>query len=250
MDKIALSCYHAAMKAPSHCKHKPSLSNCQDCGFGLICLPLNEAEGSEILSRRERQLAKQLTLCRAQQAFSTLYLVKSGLLKAFSVESSGKERILGFYFPGEVIGLEAIADGIYPFTIQSLTDTSLCEITFESLQAKINHHTDRQLKLLQLTSQRLNTGVCLRYARAEQRIVSFLQEIAQRLHCCPEQGFFLPLSRHTMAAYLGLAPETVIRLMARLQQQGYLSLDKKYVQFVDRAKIDRLLQGQALEGFS
>ena len=46
---------------------------------------------------------------RAHDPFKAIYAVRAGMVKTVSVDPDGKEQALGFYLPGEVIGLSGIS---------------------------------------------------------------------------------------------------------------------------------------------
>ena len=66
---------------------------------------------------------------------------------------------------------------------------------------------------------------------AEQRIAAFILNLSQRLKNRGQasQSFVLTMSRADMGSYLGLASETVSRVLARFQKAGVLTLQKRQV---------------------
>jgi CRP/FNR family transcriptional regulator, anaerobic regulatory protein len=47
-------------------------------------------------------------LFREGDAFQALYAVKSGALKTYTIDSQGREHVLGFHIAGELVGLDGI----------------------------------------------------------------------------------------------------------------------------------------------
>ena len=60
-----------------------------------------------------RKYAKNTQLWREGDAFSGLYLVRSGAVKTLRLTPGGEEQITGFYLPGEYIGLDELAADIH-----------------------------------------------------------------------------------------------------------------------------------------
>ncbi len=66
---------------------------------------------------------------------------------------------------------------------------------------------------------------------AEERLASFLLSLSSRYKkrgLSPKE-FYLPMSRQDIGNYLGLAIETVSRLIARFQDEGILAVDRKLI---------------------
>jgi CRP/FNR family transcriptional regulator len=63
----------------------------------------------------------------------------------------------------------------------------------------------------------------------EERLAMFLINISQRFKArgLSETRFQLPMSRHDIANYLGMAPETISRQFKKLQDQGLVSIQNR-----------------------
>ena len=89
--------------------------SCQHCGFSQLCLPftLNNAELDTLddIIERKKPLHKGDFLIEAGTALHSLYAVRSGSFKTFTLTESGEEQITGFHLPGDVIGFDAIGGG-------------------------------------------------------------------------------------------------------------------------------------------
>ena len=51
---------------------------------------------------------------RKGDPFDAIAAVRAGTVKTYVVDREGRERVLGFHLPGEVIGLDAIDGEHYP----------------------------------------------------------------------------------------------------------------------------------------
>jgi Mn-dependent DtxR family transcriptional regulator len=49
------------------------------------------------------------------------------------------------------------------------------------------------------------------------------------------------MSRGDIGSYLGQKPETVCRMLAKLQQKGLISVEQKCVRILDNAGLERVL---------
>ncbi|MBL3588833.1 MAG: helix-turn-helix domain-containing protein [gamma proteobacterium endosymbiont of Lamellibrachia anaximandri] len=78
----------------------------------------------------------------------------------------------------------------------------------------------------------------------EQRLAAFLLNISHRRleRGLPESKFCLQMSRGDIANYLGLASETVSRLLTRFQNQGLITLRRKQVLLRDHAGLMSIIE--------
>jgi CRP/FNR family transcriptional regulator len=72
---------------------------------------------------------------------------------------------------------------------------------------------------------------------AEQRLAAFLISLSKRLQGrgFPPDLFNLRMSRSDIGSYLGLARETVSRLLTRFERQGLIHLRNKQLHLLDDA---------------
>ena len=112
-------------------------AHCKDCSLASLCLPLalnsEDMDSLDEIVKRGRPLKKGDLLFRQGDSFSSVFAVRSGALKTFSVTDAGEEQITGFHLPSELVGLSGMDSEFYPMSAQALETTSVCEIPFERL---------------------------------------------------------------------------------------------------------------------
>jgi len=220
---------------------------CQECSLKEICLPVGI--GQEDLDRldaiidRKRPLARGEHLFRVGDSFQSIYAVRSGSLKTYTTSQDGQEQVMGFQLPGELVGLDAIAEDSHPLAAKALETTSVCEIPFTDLESLSGQIGGLQRQLLRVMSQEIRDDehnmVILGQKSAEQRLAAFLISLSNRFR---RRGFSatqfnLSMSRSDIGNYLGLALETVSRLFTRFQNEGLLQVDRKHIELLDREKL-------------
>ena len=216
---------------------------CQECSLNEICLPVGVAH--EDLDRldsiidRKRPISRGDHLFRTGDTFQNLYAVRSGSLKTYATSEDGQEQVMGFHLPGELVGLDAIADGQHPLSAKALETTSICEIPFPQLETLSGQLPSLQHQLLRVMSQEIRDDeqnmVVLGQKSAEERLAAFLLSLSKRFQrrgFSPNQ-FNLSMSRGDIGNYLGLALETVSRLFTRFQNEGLLRVDRKHIELLD-----------------
>jgi CRP/FNR family transcriptional regulator len=234
---------------PSHCalRHVARLDEtevaCIDCGLDPMCTVLDYGEkGSgipeSVLLRRRKVRAGEV-LFRAGQPFDAIYAVKSGSFKSLVAEPHSGNRVVGFYFPGELVGVEGMADQRYACTVRALEPGQVCVLHLEHLKLAPRPPLLIQQALIEMLSREVAVNQQLMAAlvrqNAEQRVAAFLLSLSERLS---RRGFDadlfnLRMSRGDIGSYLGLARETVSRLLTRFQHQGFIRLRHKQMQLMD-----------------
>jgi CRP/FNR family transcriptional regulator len=201
--------------------------------------------GADTRTQLERLIGRPRILQRGQRLFSAgaagdnLYLINSGSFKAYVDSDSGEEQITGFHFASDLLGFDSLESGKHTHTVEALETASVCSIPFDAL-----HHlarNDLQLYRLlmkkmtrQLGDERL-TIFMLGQMSAEQRLAQFflkLSAVMQECGCVADQ-LNLSMPRHDIANHLGLALETVSRLLNRFQSTGLLKVTHRDVRLLD-----------------
>jgi CRP/FNR family transcriptional regulator len=196
---------------------------------------------------KTQPLKRKELLYSYRDTFKHVYAVRTGAIKTFQIDMNGQERIHGFYLPGEIIGLEAIDAGYYPYSAIALTASSVCEIPFNRLLDYVATFPYLQRQLITTISHRMNQGQYTNAPTSEQRLASFILDMADRLHGNQlYESIDLPMSRYDIGNYLGLAPETVSRMMTRFQQSDLIHAQHKKITLLNVTT----LQWIAQDGFS
>lgn len=218
--------------------------SCNDCSLSSICLPLavslDELQQLEQIMHRGRPLKRGEHLYRAGDAFESVYAVRSGAIKTYAVSEDGEEQVTGFYLPGEIIGMDGISTASHVSSAKALETASVCEIPFARLEELSGRIPSLQHHFFSLMSREIQADrelhMLLGKKAAEERIASLLLSIGarQRRRGLSADRLRLPMSRYDIANYLGLAVETVSRILTRFQQQGMLEVEGRDITIVDR----------------
>jgi CRP/FNR family transcriptional regulator len=175
-------------------------------------------------------------LFRVQEPFSAIFAVRGGTVKTRLIDSLGREQVLGFYLPGEMIGLNAIHPEHYPCDAVALDSVYLCRFSFPALETLAARIPGIQQQLFRLLSKDIGAASLLAGDfTADERVAAFLVACADRYAA---RGFsatalHLSMPRADIANYLRLAAETVSRVLRRFQDQGLISVAGREVEFVD-----------------
>ena len=228
---------------------------CRDCSVHQLCLPngIDEADLARLdgIVERPQPMAARRHLYFMGDNFRSVYVVRSGSIKTYVPSLDGVEQVTGFYWPGEIVGLEAITIGAHACSAQALERTSVCELPFSRLDALADDLRSLGRRLLQILGREIHRDqqvfTILGKPSAEQRIAAMLLNISSRLkqRGFADHEFRLSMSRHDIGSYLGLAYETVSRVFSRFQRQGLLLVEHRQVCIRDMAGL-RIVAGSAL----
>lgn len=215
-------------------------SSCHHCIFTSFCQRAAPASplvsGRQLLKRRE-------SLYSYRDAFSHLYAIKSGAVKTFHVDLEGQESIHQFYLAGEILGFEAIYLNHYPFSAIAITNTTVCRIPYERLINLISSRPDLNRHLLTSISQRFSFGQYVTAPTADQRLSAFLLELSRRQPDCNTPiELDLCMSRQDIGNYLGLAAETISRILSRFQKNRLLVIKSKKIKLLDHTQLQWIAQ--------
>ena len=224
-------------------RRKPQQVDCDACAlFGMCQAAGMKATNSarfDTIVRRCEPVASQQSVLHPGMPGGEILAVKSGAFKASVGLGNHAQRIVAFYLPGELIGLEGIGQRHAPHTVEALESGSVCRLNLASAVCTGLQRERFQQQLImalgRYTRQRQWLALMLGAQSAEQRMALFLLDLSQRFteHKLPGRRFKLPMSRHDIANYLGLAVETVSRMVQRLQSQEMLEVHGRHLVLQD-----------------
>lgn len=232
-----------------HCAHDKKIS-CGSCRLNTVCLPISfhidDIDRLNQIVQRGKPLQRGEYLYRANEPFQSVYAVRSGSVKATTLSDGGDEQITGFYLPGEVVGMDGIAQDRYTNSVIALETASVCEIPFNRMEELSLQIPSLQRHFFQLMSREITQDqqmiALLSKSSAETRIAALLLSLSarHRLRNLSATHFNLSMSRTDIGNFLGLTIETVSRIFTRLQKQELLAVDKKSITILDMRALTEL----------
>lgn len=231
--------------------------SCGDCSLNPICLPAavngEQLEQLDSIIKRSRPLKKGEHLFRANDSFRSLYAVRSGTIKTYTVTEDGEEQVTGFYLPGEILGVDGIGTNAHSNAAKALETAGVCEIPFDKLESLSATIPSLQHHFFKLMSNEIQADqqliMLLSKKNADERIASLLLSISvrhQKRGLAPN-CFRLPMSRNDIGNFLGLAVETVSRVFTRLQKQRVITVDGKEIEIIDPRQLCNIANGDCQE---
>jgi CRP/FNR family transcriptional regulator len=228
------------------------INPCLNCEGSRSCLGRQFGEAGEGACASSVSLKADQHLFRTGDNAHSIYMLRSGALKAYVTSPDGEEQILAFYSPGDVIGLESMADGRRSRNVVTLAASEVCRVPVDTLAQACGRSSDLQSTLVEGMGreiQRLQGMLRLERMPADRRIALFLLNQARRQGRDTEQQgrrvVSLPMSRGEIGRFLDLATETVSRCLTRLQASGAIRISRNDIELLDIKALQGLTQPAA-----
>jgi len=226
---------------------------CARCCLRELCvvpegfLPCDVNFMRRLVKDQHLKIKRGEQLFRAGERFDRLFAVASGSFKTYLITRDGRERVSGFSFAGDLMGLDAIAIGCHVTHAVALENSVVCVLPFRKIEETtgriplVRRQFQRMLSREILRSQELT--LLLGNLSAEARLAAFLLNLSQRFADRGFSGtrFRLPMSRPDIGRYLALTPETVSRLMTRLEAAGVIRVRGKAVEIAQPQELETLV---------
>lgn len=169
------------------------------------------------------------------EAAPAIYTVRTGSVKTMTATSSGVEQVMGFHLPADPLGLDALPSGFHTSSAVALEPVSICALSSAQVESLCMIDGELLHRLLGVMASESKTQGDLRiltsHSSAIQRVASFLVDLSWRMgsKSHPSTELHLRMSRHDIASYLGITPETVSRVLSRLSAQGAVTVAHRHV---------------------
>ncbi|MBZ4190322.1 Crp/Fnr family transcriptional regulator [Niabella beijingensis] len=152
-------------------------------------------------------------LLRQGSAGARVYVLKEGISKVFFSEDNGKEYILEFSGRGEIMGeIEVLRQLPCLCSVQALTEVQAYTISIPFFNALLEKDPQLNRLLLDVFAERIvNTSS----RAAFQQLYTLEHSVTRLLEFQSKQQ--LQFSKEDMAAYLGITPRSLNRVLKSVQ---------------------------------
>jgi CRP/FNR family transcriptional regulator len=179
-----------------------------------------------------------------------LYRVESGAICLYKVMPDGRRQVLGFAYPGDLLGLGAFDE--HQCNAQAMKPSQVRAMAWSAVQHVARTDASFGLKLYEAISQELAAAHALLLTTgqrsAAERVGAFLLAMVRRNRRSGLETSVidLPMTRSDIGDFLGLTIETVSRTFSRLRQQRIIDLEQSArVRVLDSRALERLAEGDA-----
>jgi CRP/FNR family transcriptional regulator len=191
--------------------------------------------------RKLRQLATPVRFRSGQkivaegEAASVVYGSSQGVVRIYKRLADGRHHVLRFALPGDFLELPRgerhglSADAIGAVSASRFARCELLEFMRAS-RAMTRLMIDVAAEELKRSHDRM---LFLGRGTPEEQLTAFLIDWRKRLPRRLDRFISLPMSRRDIAAHLGMAPETLTRTFAKLQQKKIIQVEADGVELLD-----------------
>jgi CRP/FNR family transcriptional regulator len=206
--------------------------NLSSCFLCSACIP----EWKEAIAVKKKTLPfnKGQTIFKEGDEVKGIYFVYQGVVKVSMQWGREKELLLRFAKAGDVLGFRGLGnEPIYPISATALTETQLCYIPNDFLEATLRTNNSFTYQLLHVYAAELQRAEKrmrdLAHRDVKGRIAVALLELLELFGADSEQYIALPVSRQDIASFAGTTYETVFKFFVELTQAGVISTTGKNI---------------------
>ncbi len=169
--------------------------------------------------------------------------LKSGLVKLFRSDQSGKEQIITIAKPMDYVSLLSVfSNERYNYSVTALEDSVTCNLKMEDIKSLINTNGKLALNLLGKMSRVADALILesleIRKKHLRGRVAYLLIYFSKTVFYADE--FELPLTRKEMAEYVGMTTENVIRTLSEFRRDGILKIYGKTIHIANMESLQSI----------
>ena len=223
---------------------------CNYCGIYNLCLPLG-LESADLslldsLVRRKAVFKRGQLLFRSGKRFDYVYAIRSGSVKSYLCTEDGRTQITGFHIAGELLGLSALAARHYTCDAMALETTSVCMVDAAQFEELAQAIPSLQYQMLTIMSKQIRHDeelmLLLGKRSAEEKLAGYLVGLSKRYasrNYSPTE-FRLSMSRGDIGNYLGIAEETVCRILTRFREEKLIATQRRHIRLNDIKRLSAM----------
>ncbi len=217
-------------------------SNCSSCTIRTHSLfrHLNEEELQDILLDKITETYKRGSIIYHEgNRMKGFYCVNSGIVKIYKTGFDGKEQIVRFAKPGDLIGYRSVVSNEPACTTaEILQESTLCHIPTDILLNLVKTNGEFAVALMKLTCKELGEANAYITDIAQKTVKERLAEIL--IHLDNEFGtddlgiLNISLTREELSNIVGTATESIIRLLSEFKNNGTIELNGRKIKILDK----------------
>lgn len=225
--------------------------SCSNCSLDNICLPrgLSEAEINSIskVVKARRTLQRGDFIYREGDNFKGILAIKSGSAKLVANDNHGNEHILNILLPGELLGFDGLSSEKHGCAAIALETMTFCILPADNMDQLFQNLPGLTRELFRHSGEKMledKNQLVLSKRPAEERLAYFLISLSERLkrRGFSSSEFKLSLTRQEIGNHLGLALETVSRLLKKLQDNNLIVVQNRFIQIQNLDSLKKILQ--------
>lgn len=225
-----------------------SVPICDKCSAetGSIFRHLTLEEGNLISFKKEfRQFRRGDVLYREGNRISGFYCIHSGIIKVFKTGLDGKEQIIRFAKPGDIIAYRSVLSNEVACTsAKVIEDCQVCFIPSDILISFVKSNPVFAYEVLKLACHELGeansfiTDIAQKTVR--ERLAEILLFLVNDFGLDDQNYLKISLTREELSNIIGTATESVIRLLSEFKTDKLVELNGRRIRILDARGLEKI----------
>ncbi len=176
-----------------------------------------------------------------------IYCVKDGVCKLSKLSANGKDQIVKLVKPGELLGQRSmISDEPANLSAVALEDMEVCFIPKSEVLGFFNHNNQFSMNVMKTICGDLKDAddhmVSMAQKTVKERLAETLVYLEDTFGKNEDGSLHIQLSREELAGMIGTATESCIRLLSEFAKNGWVSLNGKKINILEKNKLKRMAE--------
>jgi len=221
---------------------------CDKCALetNSIFKHLTREEAEKINFEKDfRHYKKGDVLYHEGNRINGFYCINSGIIKVFKTGFDGKEQIIRFAKPGDIIAYRSVLSNEPACTTAKvIEDCQVCFIPSEVLISFIKTNPNFALELMKLTCHELGeansyiTDIAQKTVR--ERVAEVLIQLVEDFGLDDQKYLRISLTREELANIVGTATESVIRLLSEFKADKLIELNGRKIRILNIEGLEKI----------
>ncbi len=221
---------------------------CNKCAFEInsIFKHLTKDEADELNYLKEfRVFKKGAVLYQEGSRISGFYCINKGIIKVFKTGPDGKEQIIRFAKPGDIIAYRSVLSNEPACTTAKvLEEAYTCFFPSEILSTLVKKNPNFALDLVKLICEELGeansyiTDIAQKTVR--ERLAEVLLKLVADFGIDENNQLKISLTREELANIVGTATESVIRLLSEFKSDRLVDLSGRKIIILNLKGLEKL----------
>jgi CRP/FNR family transcriptional regulator len=219
-----------------------TIQACENCVFrNLLFDSLNQQEFRLVNNARtEKVFHKGEIIKREGDEFNSFLYLRTGLVKLYKTDQTGKDHILSINKPGDFVSLlHLFSNSFYQYSIAALEETRACEVELEAIIHLVKTNGDFALNIMKRMGLIADEVISNLFSNAQLQIrgkvASIILYFSDQVY--NKQKFKLPVTRREMAELIAMSTENVIRTLSEFKTDEILHFNGKEVTILDYQRL-------------
>jgi CRP-like cAMP-binding protein len=173
------------------------------------------------------------------------YIVCKGIIKIYKTGFDGKDQIIRFAKPGDIMGFRSTITGeLACTTSKTIEDAEIAFIPGEMVKSLVKSNGEFAMDLLQIACMELGeandyiTDIAQKTVR--ERLAEVLIHLKWTFDLDKDNYLQIALTREELASIVGTATESVIRLLSEFKQDRLIELHGRKIKILDEQKLIKI----------